>query len=170
MSIGESQSKSKGTTIWVPVEFKNRVRSLSERYRKSQWRILLDALSLYEAQLRKPVVKAELSSVDKVIWYIEKLCMSIGVLKENPSENNVYKTLKTISQVRERLEVNTDILERAINDYVRLVHKKSEDAIEKHASIDEATMELNMALKSVLMDIMYKHILREQESASSEVR
>jgi hypothetical protein len=156
------EAKVKGTTIWVPREFKTRVIELSKRYKKPQWKLLLEALSLYEAQLRKPKVKEDLPIVDKIVWYMQKLGMSIGILKANPTDENMQKTLNTITQVRDRLGIDTGVLERAVNDYVTINKKTFKNGSVKHDQIDEATMELNMALKSVLMEIMYKHILKEE--------
>jgi hypothetical protein len=157
----------KETTIYVPVEFKRKIKELSERTGKAQWRILLDALALYESTLRKPKMKEELPVVDKVVWYMQKLSMSIGALKENPSEANLEKTMKTIQQVKERLGVDTSLLERAVVDYVKLTSNTPQDPIEKHRVLDEATMEVNMALKSVLLEIVYRWILKEEEASRS---
>jgi hypothetical protein len=156
------EAKVKGTTIWVPMEFKTRVIELSKRYKKPQWKLLLEALSLYEAQLRKPKVKEDLPIVDKVVWYMQKLGMSVGILKANPTDENMQKTLNTIAQVRDRLGIDTGVLERAVNDYVTINKRNFKNGSVKHDQIDEATMELNMALKSVLMEMMYKHILKEE--------
>jgi hypothetical protein len=144
----------KGATIWVPLEFKQRVKALAQRLGKAEWRVLLDALSLYETSLRKPRAKEELPIVDKVLWYIEKLCMSVGEFKASPTEENLQKTLRTTSQVRERLNVDTSLLERALTDYARMLKGNEGDV--------EARMEVNMALKSVLVEITYKWILREE--------
>jgi hypothetical protein len=156
------EAKVKGTTIWVPMEFKSKVIELSKRYKKPQWKLLLEALSLYEAQLRKPKVKEDLPIVDKVVWYMQKLGMSIGILKANPTDENMQKTLNTITQIRDRLNIDTGVLERAVNDYVTINKRNFKNGSVKHDQTDEATMELNMALKSVLMEIMYKHILKEE--------
>ena len=96
---------------------------------------------------RKPRAKEELPVVDKVVWYVQKLAMSVGELKASPTEENLQRTLKTIQQIKERLGVDTSILERALADYARLVRgdrKEREDEV-------EARMEVNMALKSVLI-------------------
>jgi hypothetical protein len=162
----------KETTIYVPVEFKQKIKELSERTGKAQWRLLLDALTLYESQLRQPKIKEELPVVDKVVWYMQKLAMSIGALKENPSEENLNKTVKTIQQVRDRLGVDTGILERAVTDYVRLSGSAPQDPASRHRFLDEAAMEINMALKSVLLEIVYTHVLKEEprgEVAQREV-
>ena len=155
-------SKKKGTTIYAPPELKEKLKRLSEKTGRTQWRILLEALELYETSLRKPRAKEELPIVDKVVWYIEKLAMSVGALKENPSSENLQKTTKTISQVRERLKVDTAILERAVADFIKAVNTKASNGAEKHAMLDEATIELNMALKSVLIEIVYTYILKEK--------
>jgi hypothetical protein len=150
----------KGATIWVPLEFKQRVKALAQRLGKAEWRVLLDALSLYETSLRKPKTKEELPVVDKVLWYIEKLCMSIGEFKASPTEENLQKTLRTASQVRERLNVDTSLLERALTDYARMLKGNKGEGEEEV----EARMEVNMALKSVLVEITFKWILREELS------
>jgi len=151
-----------GSSVWVPREFKERLVSLSRRYGKPQWKILLDALAMYEAGFRRSRGKEELPKVDKVVWYIEKLSMSVGAFKENPTKENLEKSMKTLAQVRERLQVDTGILERALNDYFKLVGSLPEDPVERHTVLDEVTMEVNMALKSVLIEIVYRHILKEE--------
>jgi hypothetical protein len=166
--VGESQQKrTKGTTIYVPAELKEKIKALSEKTGKVQWKVLLDALALYETTVRQPRAKEELPVIDKAVWYIQKLSMSIGALKENPSDENFSKTLKTIVQVRDRIGIDTSLLERAVVDYTRLVRNPPESPVEKHRVIDEATMELNMALKSVLMEIVYRNIFKEEQANQS---
>jgi hypothetical protein len=158
------RGREKGTTIWVPIEFKQRVKALAEKQGKAEWKVLLDALALYETTIRRPKTKEDLPVVDKVIWYVQKLAMSVGELKASPTEENLQKTLKTIQQVKERLGVDTAILERAVNDYYKLLRgnrREREDEV-------EARMEVNMALKSVLIEIVYKWILKEEPLSQSE--
>jgi len=152
----------KWTSIYVPQEFKDRVKALSEKTGKAQWKVLLDALALYETQLRKPRAKGDLPVVDKVIWYVEKLAMSVGALKERPDEEALNRTLKTVQQVKDRLGINTALLEKAVKDYVSIANASAGNDEESHAALDEATMELNMALKTVLIDIVFKHLLKEE--------
>jgi hypothetical protein len=157
------QGRGKGATIWVPIEFKERIKALAQRQGKAEWKVLLDALSLYETSLRKPRIKEELPIVDKVIWYIEKLCMSVGEFKALPTEENLQRTLRTISQVRERLGIDTSLLERALSDYARMLKGNNKNREEEV----EARMEVNMALKSVLIEIVYKWILKEELPSQS---
>ena len=157
------KGKGKGATIWVPGECKERVKALAQKQGKAEWKVLLDALGLYETSLRKPRAKEELPVVDKVVWYVQKLAMSVGELKASPTEENLQRTLKTIQQIKERLGVDTSILERALADYARLVRgdrKEREDEV-------EARMEVNMALKSVLIEIVFRWILKEELPSQS---
>jgi hypothetical protein len=168
------RSVTRESTIYAPPEFKAKVKELSEKTGKPQWKLLLEALALYESTIRRPRVKEELPTIDKVTWYIQKLSMSIGALKENPSEENLTRTLNTIRQIKERLLVDTSLLERAVLDYVKLVKNNVKDPVEKHRILDEAKTELNMALKSTLLEIVYKWILkeelREEQTAGVEVQ
>jgi hypothetical protein len=160
------KGKGRGSTIWVPVEFKEKVKALAEKQGKAEWKILLDALALYETTLRKPKVKEELPVVDKVVWYIQKLAMSVGELKALPTEENLHRTLKTIQQVKERLGIDTSLLERAVSDYYRLLkgnNRSREDEV-------EARMEVNMALKSTIIEIVFKWILKEELPSQSVSR
>jgi hypothetical protein len=162
------RSRGKGATIWVPGEFKERVRLLAQKQGKAEWKVLLDALALYETSLRKPKAKEELPVVDKVVWYVQKLSMSIGEFKANPIEENLQKTLKTVGQVRERLGVDTSLLERALTDYARLLKGNRGERDDEV----EARMEINMALKSVLIEIVFRWILKEElpsQSASQSI-
>jgi response regulator RpfG family c-di-GMP phosphodiesterase len=157
------KGRGKGATIWVPGEFKERVKAHAQKQGKAEWKVLLDALALYETSLRKPRAKEELPVVDKVVWYVQKLAMSIGELKANPTEENLQRTMKTIQQIKERLGVDTALLERALTDYIRLLkgnRKEREDEV-------EARMEVNMALKSVLIEIVFKWILKEELPSQS---
>jgi hypothetical protein len=157
------KGKGRGTTVWVPPEFKEKVKQLAQKQGKAEWKVLLDAIALYETSLRKPKTKEELPVVDKVVWYIQKLSMSVGEFKANPTEENLQRTLKTVQQVKERLGVDTAILERALADYVRLLkgnRRERDDEV-------EARMEVNMALKSVLIEIVFKYILKEELPSQS---
>jgi len=153
----KSQEKGKGSTVWVPKEFKARLVALSEKLKKPQWKVLLDALAFYETSLRKPKVKAELPVVDKVIWYIQKLCLSVGRFKENPCDENLARTLKTVGQVSERLGVDCSLLSRALEDYLAVF----KSGVRDHERLDEVDLELNMSLKSALLEILYRHVFLE---------
>jgi hypothetical protein len=160
------RGKGKGGTIWVPIEFKEKVKALAQRQGKAEWKVLLDAVALYETSLRRPRVKEELPVVDKIIWYIQKLSMSIGELKANPTDENLNRTLKTVQQVRERLGVDTSILERAVSDYYKLLKGNKRERDDEV----EARMEVNMALKSVLIEIVFRWILKEELPSQSVSR
>jgi len=160
---------SKRSSVSLPREIFDKLDSLSKRTRKSKQNIILEALSLYETQIRRPRIKEEFPVADKIIWYMMKLSMSIGALKENPTEINFNKTMKTISQIRDRLKVNTSIIEKAVQDFYISMRTLPEDPSLRHDVIDEATMEINMALKSVLIEIFFNYIYKEAPEETSTV-
>jgi len=150
-------------TVRVPAELDNRIVALAEKMRWAKWKVVLEAIAMYETFLRKPKAKEELPIIDKTLWYIEKICMSIGALKENPTNENLEKTKKTIQQIKDRLKVDTALLERAVEDYFNTVNTaRKTNPVESHETIDEATIEVNMALKSILIEIIYRYILKEE--------
>jgi len=152
---------SKRSSISLSREIYEKLDSLSKRTRKSKQNIILEALSLYETQIRRPRIKEDFPITDKIIWYMMKLSMSIGALKENPTETNLNKTMKTISQIRDRLKVNTSVLEKAVQDFYISIKTLPDDPSLRHDVIDEVTMEINMALKSVLIEIFFNYIYKE---------
>jgi hypothetical protein len=152
---------SKRSSVSLPREIFDKLDSLSKRTRKSKQNIILEALSLYETQIRRPRIKEDFPITDKIIWYMMKLSMSIGALKENPTEVNFNKTMKTINQIKERLKVNTSVLEKAVQDFYISMRTLPEDPSLRHDVVDEATMEINMALKSVLIEIFFNYIYKE---------
>jgi hypothetical protein len=65
-------ARARGATIFVPVELKAKIKQLSERTGKPQWKeVILEALALYEFTIRRPKTKEELPTIDKVTWYIQ---------------------------------------------------------------------------------------------------
>jgi|GEM_PF-2315762 len=161
---------SKRSSISLSREIYEKLDSLSKRTRKSKQNIILEALSLYETQIRRPRIKEDFPITDKIIWYMMKLSMSIGALKENPTETNLNKTMKTISQIRDRLKVNTSVLEKAVQDFYISIKTLPDDPSLRHDVVDEVTMEINMALKSVLIEIFFNYIYKEapEETSTSE--
>jgi len=129
------------TTIKVPKELIPKIKEVSEKEGRAYWRVLTEALSFYTTQKRKPRVKEDLPALDKCSWYIAKCAMSVGALKENPSEANLAYLRRTLNQIEERLGVDTSLLLKVAEDYV-----KKQDTHNK--------MELNMSLKMLIVDII----------------
>jgi predicted DNA-binding protein len=150
----EEKKQHRGAQIYVPPEFKVRLDLLSRRYGKTKWKILLDALSLYETSLRKPKAKQELPNLEKGIWYVMKLCMSVGAFKTKPDDASLQQTMKTVTQIKERLKIDTSLLEKVLQDYLAYAkaNKLSGDVF----------MELNETLKLVVTDIVYNYMLKEE--------
>ena len=143
--------KVKWTTIKVPIEFRNKVRELSRKTEKPYWKVLLNAISLYESQLKKPKLKEELPLLDKVSWYITKLVSSMGIFKVDPSKENYERFLRTIEQVEKRLEIDLSLLKRVARDYYQ-------------NDLEDLRVELNMATKSAILNIIYQKLVEGGES------
>jgi len=151
----------KWARITVPHELYLRIKERAEYRKVALWKVILDALSFYESITRKAGGIQELPNIDKAVWYMEKLAMSVGVLKASPTEENLRKTLRTLTQLRDRLGINVDTLERAVNDYFVVVGGLPDDPVERHERLDEVVLEVNMALKSVLFEILYRLVVKE---------
>jgi len=151
--MSQNESKKRWTTISVPTELREMIKNLALRENKSEWQIVMDSVSFYYAQKQKPRIKEEASILDKVSWYITKLATSVGALKENPSEQNLERLKKTAEQVQERLGVDTSLLVRVAEAYMRY---RDEDS----------RMELNAALKMVILEIILNKLAREQDQPS----
>ena len=82
-------------------------------------------------------------------------------MKASPTEENLRKTLRTLTQLRDRLGINVDTLERAVNDYFVVVGGLPDDPVERHERLDEVVLEVNMALKSVLFEVLYRLVVKE---------
>jgi hypothetical protein len=150
----EEKKQHRWAHIYVPPEFKVRLDILSKRYGKAKWKMLLDALSLYETSLRKPKAKQKLPNLEKGIWYVMKLCMSVGAFKAKPDDASLQQTMKTVTQIKERLKIDTSLLEKVLQDYLAYAkaNKLSGDMF----------MELNETLKLVVTDIVYNFVLKEE--------
>jgi len=138
------------STVKVPGELRAKIRALAEDEGKAEWRIILDALSFYEAQKRRPRLKEELPVWEKVSWYVVKLAMSVGELKAKPTPENLELLRRTCLQIEERLGVNTGLLVRTAEAYL------------KDPSVDNR-MELNASVKMVVFEIIYTHLFKTLE-------
>ena len=141
------QKKTKWTTIKVPVEVRNVIKKLMNEEKKPAWKVIVESVLWYNRIKRRPHEKAELPVTEKISWYITKLCMSVGAFKENPTEENLKRLQKTLTQIKERLKIDTDIVFRAAVSYQR------------KPEVENRT-ELNMATKSVVFDIIYTYVYK----------
>lgn len=142
--------RARWTTVKVPAELRDMIARLSEKEGKPAWRIILDSVSFYYAQKQKPRVKEDASLVDKVSWYIAKVGMSVGEFKASPTPENLERLKKTATQIQERLGVDTSLLIRAAEAFL-----KSPDS--------DSRMELNASLKMLILDIIYRKLVEESE-------
>jgi len=131
----------KWKTVSLPDDVWRTICELSEKLGLPRWKVVARSAQFFAFQLKKPKLKKELPAVDKVAWYAVKVAMSVGRLKENPTEENFNKLLETLSQVQDRMGVDASWVARAAKDFL---DRKDADS----------SMELNAALKNLVVALL----------------
>lgn len=145
----ERKKDSRWTTIRIPVELRDQLKALSQKTGKVYWEIIVETLSFYETQLRKPRIKESLGNIEKSAWYITKLATSFGAFKENPNDENFTYLQKRVKELKDKLDIDASLLLR-IAEYYR---RTKDEELRRKIRID-----LNMAFKQVVKDIMIKSL------------
>lgn len=140
---------SSGSRGWTSIKVRKDLDSVITEYAKqrgeAKHKVIAKAIHFYVLQEKKAKVKEDLPLIDKITWYIVKMSMSAGRLKENPSEENLNAFLRTVSQIEERFEIRLDWAKRAAQEYIK----------ERSA---EASIELNSAVKNAAILLMNEMI------------
>ncbi len=152
------------SSIYVPDELKERIEFYSKVHNKAQWRVVMDAMVFYEmfykGKLEDKTGETKFPELAKVTWYIVKLSMAVGALKADTTPQRAEMLQRVVKQVRERLGVDTSMLERAVYDYVQV--KLSEGGGNTNPDIQrDAEIELTNALKLVVLDILYNTLTKQ---------
>jgi len=127
------------TTVRIPVELRNVVKSLARRRKMPMWKIIHEAVTYYRSVYLTH--HKEMNDVGKRAWYCYKLSASVGELRANPTKENLQLLLTTISQIEERLGVNAELLRAAAERYVKKPERKEK-------------IQLNDAAKDVVAQII----------------
>ena len=130
-------------SIKVPAEIHAHVRELRERLQKPAWQVIAEALSFYDAMLRKSGHFSRASEMDKIAYYIVKLASSAAYFKKEPTKENMERFLQVAEQLEKRLGISCQEL-RPLAE--KLLREKSGKAI--HG--------LNMGLKLCVIKLMEK--------------
>jgi len=138
------------TTIKVPAELRDKINELAQRMDKPAWKVVLDAVSFFDEQLRNPRLKETLPMVDKISWYIVKISTSVAEFKVNPTPENFNRLLRSAQQIQERLGVDVDLVVRACETYMM------------DPSPDNR-MEINAALKMLVFEMITEKLLQIKE-------
>lgn len=118
----------KSTTIRVPVEFRNLVKTLAEKRGVPQWKILHESVVHYRIAFLSHFTM-NTKKLNKASWYAYKLSASVGAFRSSPTPENKELLMKTIEQLEQRLGVNGEMLKRAIEDYYKVQSKKYKIAL-----------------------------------------
>ncbi len=126
------------------------VKELAQRYGTPMHEVVDQAVQYYRSVVRQPRIKEDNNALEKAVWYIVKLAMSVGAFKENPSDENLARLEKTARQIAERLGVDTSsVMEEAYN------YKKAVEASNDYY-VNIAKANLNQAVKNVALEILEK--------------
>jgi len=118
---------SKWNNVKVPDYLLEKIDSISKREKRARWQIIYDSVSYYEAQKKKPVIKSELPKLEKVSWYIAKLSQAVTWYITNPDENHYQFTVKTISDIGSRLDVDVKELLGVLETFKNIKKKTSKN-------------------------------------------
>jgi len=152
------------SSIYVPDELKERIEFYSKAHSKPMWRVVMDAMTFYEmfykGKLEDKTGETKFPELAKAVWYIVKLSMAVGALKADTSPQRAEMLQRAIRQARERLGVDTSLLERAVYDYIQA--KLSKDGEKNNPDLQrDAEIELTNALKLVVLDILYNMLTKQ---------
>jgi hypothetical protein len=151
------------STIYVPDELKERIEFYSKVHGKPMWRVVMDAMTFYEmfykGRLEDKTGETKFPELAKVAWYIIKLSMAVGALKADTTPQRAEMLQRVIKQVRERLGVDTSLLERTVYDYIQVKLTSSEGNANPEFQKD-VEIELTNALKLVVLDILHNTLTK----------
>jgi len=152
------------SSVYVPEELKERIEFYSKVHGKPMWRVIMDGVVLYEmfykGKLESRNGETKFPELAKAVWYIVKLSMAVGALKADTSPQRAELLQRAIKQVKDRLGVDTSLLERATYDYIQ---SKLDNSGEKTNPelLKDAEVELTNALKLVVLDILYNALAKQ---------
>jgi len=100
--------------IHVPPSLHERIKAIAEKEQRPMWEVIDQAISYYEATLRRPRLKEDLPWVEKVSWYIAKLSAAIAWYATTKDDAHFTNSMKTIMETETRLGVNLASLKEAL--------------------------------------------------------
>jgi len=142
------------TTIAVPIEVRNLIKYYSRTMHLPMWRLIYEAVTHYR-QAYLSHFQLNTSKVNKVAWYAFKLGASVGEFRSNPNGENLSFLRTTIAQIKERLGIDTTLLESAVDRYARRADRKNR-------------ISLNDSAKDVIVHIIEKIATTEETEEEKE--
>mgnify|MGYP001772830533 CR=1 FL=1 len=114
--IGRRKVGLEMTTIRVPKELRDSVKSTARRMKLPMWQLLHQAFAYYRMAYLSHFTKNS-SDIGKIAWYAYKLSASIGEFRANPTKENGNMLAVTATQIAERLGVDINMLKTAVIKY-----------------------------------------------------
>jgi len=128
--------------IRVPVEVRDRLLSVARKERRGIWRVINDAMDLYE--VHRPKSREEFKFWEGASRYIVKLVVHVGVLKARPSKLSLEQLRKVCEWIEEELGVKTEQLVKAAEAYMK-------------GPTDDNAAELISTAKMTAIEILYRY-------------
>ncbi len=116
--------RKKYTTISVPYEVRDTVKSLATARKVAQWRVIHEAVMHYRLAYLSHFT-TNTGWLNKAAWYAYKLSASIGEFRADPSEEKKGMLLRTIDQIEARLGVDCAALRYAVEAYAKSPSRKN---------------------------------------------
>lgn len=155
------------SSVYVPDELKERIEFYSKVHGKPMWRVIMDAITFYEmfykGKLEEKGGETKFPELAKATWYAVKLSMAVGALKADTTPQRAEMLQRAIKQVRERLNTDTSLLERAVYDYIQAKLNNNSEKVNPDIQRD-VEIELTNALKLVVLDMLYNTLSKQANS------
>ena len=116
------------STVKIPITLKNAIKMIGSRLKLPIWKVILISVAYYRAaELHHFRIKEKEGKFDfgKIAWYVYKVGSSIGSFRENPSKKNYELLSKTLSQLEDRLNIDTAVLRQAMDVYLKKPNTKN---------------------------------------------
>jgi hypothetical protein len=134
------------TSIRVPCELRDTIKEIAKKSHFSMWELIYQAVTYYRSAYLTNF-QEKVTGIGKISWYAYKISSSIGMFKENPSEENKNMLLKTAEQISQRLGVDISLLKTAITRYM------SEPTEDNRILLNDAGKDIIAQLLSKLSEI-----------------
>jgi len=138
--------------VRIPKALKEKIDELAQKKNVAMWKIILEAVSLYENLEKKPKKKKELPRLDKCAWYIYKFSKSVSLFLENPDDENWWQLDQRIAELRTRI-FGRDTEWLQMLDQLAVQYKKNPSTRLK--------IEINDVAKMIISEIILKMLFEE---------
>jgi len=140
----------KTTTIRVPVEIRDTIRSLAQKRKVPYWKIVHESVTHYRLAYLSHFVQ-HTGKLNRAAWYAYKLAASVGEYRRDPCKETYEMLQRTIQQIEGRLGVDCSLLRKAVEVYAAKPDRRNRQL-------------LNDAAKSVVGEVIATILSGEEQT------